>query len=62
MLTFKLVQAKDQTHLPCEFNANPFAVPDISYTNKKPQTDGAENRTFCSSLHAVSVTTENAST
>jgi len=26
---------------------------DISYTNKKPQTDGAKNRTFRSSLHVV---------
>ena len=30
------------------------AVPEMSnYTNKKPQTDGAKNRTFCSSLHVA---------
>jgi len=35
-LTFKLVRARDQTHLPCEFGANPFSVSrDISYANKK---------------------------
>jgi len=35
-LTFKLVQARDQTCLPCEFGANPFSSSrDISYTNKK---------------------------
>ena len=32
--TFKFVQARDQTHLPREFGANPFRGPqDISYTN-----------------------------
>jgi len=40
--TFKLVRARDQTHL-CEFGGNPFRVfRDISYTN--PQTDGAKNQ------------------
>jgi len=35
-LTFKLVRARDQTHLPCEFGTNPFSGSrDISYTNKK---------------------------
>jgi len=44
-LTFKLVY---------EFGANPFnGSRDISYTTKKPQTDGAKNRTFRSSLRAV---------
>jgi len=53
-LTFKLVRDRDQTHLPCEFGTNPFSGSrDISYANKKPQTDGAENRTFRSSLCAV---------
>jgi len=34
--------------------ANPFSgFRDISYTNKKTQTDGAKNRTFRSSLRAV---------
>jgi len=52
-LTFKLVQAMDQTRLLCEFGANPFSGSrDISYT-KKRQTDGAKNRTFHSSLHAA---------
>jgi len=39
-LTFKLVQARDQTHFPCEFGANSFSrSADISYkTNKKSQT------------------------
>jgi len=35
-LTFKLVRARDQAHLPCEFGANPYSSSwDISYTNKK---------------------------
>jgi len=35
-LTFKLVQVRDQTRLPCEFGANPFSGSQyISYTNKK---------------------------
>jgi len=34
-LPFRLIQAKDQTRLPCEFVANPFSSSrDISYTNK----------------------------
>jgi len=38
-LTFKLIRARDQTRLPCEFGANPFSGSrDISYTNKKSQT------------------------
>ena len=50
-LTFKLVRAWDQTHLPCEFGTNPFrSSGDISYANKKIQTDGVIDRTFCSSL------------
>jgi len=50
-LTFKLVRARDQTRLLCEFGANSFiGSRGISYTNKKPQTDGAKNRTFRTSL------------
>jgi len=50
-LTFKLVRARDQTRLPCEFVANPFGGSrDISYTNKKSQS--AKNRTLRSSLRA----------
>jgi len=53
-LTFKLVCARDQTCPPCEFGENMFSSSrDISYTNKEPQTDGAKNRTFCSSLRVV---------
>jgi len=34
-LTFKLLRAREQTRLPCEFGANPFSGSrDISYTNK----------------------------
>ena len=56
--TFKLVRARDQTCLPCEFGTNQFSgSQDISYTNKKTQSDGKKNRTFHSSLHVV--TTEN---
>jgi len=34
-LTFKLVRARDQTRLPCEFGTNPFSGSrDILYTNK----------------------------
>jgi len=51
-LTFKLVRARNQTRLPCELGANPFSG-DISHTNKTPQTDGAKNGTFRSSLRAV---------
>jgi len=45
-MTFKHVQARDQTRLPCEFGANPFSGSgDISYTSKKkPQTDGAKKQ------------------
>jgi len=36
-VTFKLVRVRDQTHLACEFGANPFiGSTDISYTNKTP--------------------------
>jgi len=38
------------------------AVPDTSYTNKKPQTDGAKNRNFRSSLRAVKKITYSAET
>jgi len=52
-LTFKLVQARDQTRLRC-VDANPFSCClDISYTNKKPQIDGTRNSTFRCSLHAI---------
>jgi len=37
-LTFKLVRAKDQTRLPCEFGANPFSVPDY-FMHKQKITD-----------------------
>jgi len=58
-LTFKFVQARDQTHLPSEFGANPFSSSrDISYTNNKLQTDGTKNRTFRSSLSAVMIKLE----
>jgi len=34
--TFKLAGARNQTRLPCEFDANPFSgCQYISYTNKK---------------------------
>jgi len=52
-LTFKLIRARDQTLLPCDFGANPFSGSgDISHTNKK-LTNSAKNRTFRSSLRAV---------
>jgi len=39
-LIFKLVWARDQTHLPHVFGADPFSgSQDISYTNKKNPTD-----------------------
>jgi len=42
-LTFKLVGARDQTRLPCEFGANPFSgSQDISYTNKHKSAAVAE--------------------
>ena len=53
-LTFKLTRTRKQTRLPCEFGVNPFSGSrDISYTNKKTQTDDAKNRTFRSSVRAV---------
>ena len=55
-LTCKIIPAMDQTRLQCDFGANPFSCyRDISYTNNKPQTDGAKNRTFRSSLRAVTI-------
>jgi len=39
-LTFKLIRARDQTRLPCEFGANPFSGSRyISYTNKNTDWD-----------------------
>ena len=53
-LTFKVVRARDQTRLPCEFCANPSSGSgDISHTNNKNHTDDTKNRTFHSSLHVV---------
>jgi len=53
-LTFKLIQARDQTRLPCEFGVNPFSGSrDTSYTNKTKQTGGTKNRTFRSSVREV---------
>jgi len=47
-LTFKLVRARDQTRLPCEFGANPFSGSrDIRGTKKKKQKSyRAKNRTL----------------
>ena len=50
-LTFKLIRARDQTRLLCEFGANPFAVPEIFHT--KTKSHSAKNRTLRSSLRAV---------
>jgi len=57
-LTFDLeIQTRpseDQTRLSCEFGVDPFSGSrDISYTNKKTQTDGANNRTHPSSVREV---------
>ena len=42
-LTFKLVRARNQSCLPCEFGANPFSgSQDISYTNKNKNSSGDE--------------------
>jgi len=51
--TFKLLQARNEARFPCEFGANPFSGSRFSCTNKKPQTDGAKNRTFRSSLRVA---------
>ena len=52
-LTFKLIRARNQTCLPCEFGANSFSGSrDISHTNKKSQT-APKNRTLSNSLRAV---------
>jgi len=54
-LIFKLLRARDQTRLPCEFHANQFSGSgDISHTNKKV-TDSAKNRTLRSLLRAVKI-------
>jgi len=43
-MTFKLVQARDQRDVPCEFGTNLFSsFQDILYTNKK-QNDGAKKQ------------------
>jgi len=58
-LTFKLLRARDQTSLPCEFGANQFTGSrDISYTKKqtkpnKKATNSAKNRTLRIPLPAV---------
>jgi len=50
-LTFKLVRARDQICLPCEFGANPFSgSQDISYTNKQV-TDSAKIESYA--VHCV---------
>jgi len=58
-LTFDLQTrpSEGSTRLPCEFGANPFSGSrNISYKQKKPQTDGTKNRTFCSSQRVVIMT------
>jgi len=49
--------SEGQTRLPCEFGSNSFSgfpTPETFHTQtKKPQTDGAKDRTFGSSLRAV---------
>jgi len=58
-LTFKLVRARNQTRLPCEFGANPFSGSQyISYANKKTTDWRRQNRTFRRSLRAVKITTD----
>ena len=52
-LDCKLIGARDQTHLLCEFGANPSSGSIYFIHKQKTQTDGAKNRTFRSSLHAV---------
>jgi len=45
-LTFKLVRARDQTRLPCEFGANPFSSSrdrPILYKKQKTQTAPKQN-------------------
>jgi len=50
-LIYKLVRARAQTRLPCEFGANPFSGSgDISYTNKKV-TVSAKTETYA--VHCV---------
>jgi len=34
-LTFKVVRARDQTHLPCEFGTNPFSGSEIFHIQTK---------------------------
>jgi len=51
-LTFKLIRAKDQTRLPCEFGANPFSdCRYISYTKKKHRVTAP--KTEPSAVHCV---------
>ena len=55
-LTFKLVRAREQTRLRVKLAQIHSPVPTIFHTQtKKPQNDGAKNRTFCSSLRAVKI-------
>jgi len=58
-LTFKLMRARDQTHLPWKFGANPFSgSPEIFYSptkQNKKVTDSAKNRTWRSLLRTVTI-------
>ena len=52
-LTFKRVRARDQTRLPCKFDANPFSGSRVISYTKRSQTKGAKSRTCRSSLRAI---------
>jgi len=47
-LTFKLVRAREQTCLPCEFGANAFSGSRDVWVK-----DSTKNRILCSLLHVV---------
>jgi len=55
-LTSKFVCTRDKNVFCVNLVHIRSAAPEIFHTQpKKPQTDGAKNRTFCSSLHAIIV-------
>jgi len=52
-LIFKLVWARDQTRLPCQFGANPFSDSPIYFTHKQKTTDWRHKKTEPSAVHCM---------
>ena len=66
MLTFKLVSARDQTHLPCEFVANQFSASkdllktlffisgDLDLNIQTHPSEGPTKHVFCVNMSQIS--------